>query len=128
MGSFEAILNRLEVREDRHVERISVGVRIRRQESEVDRIRLRRVSCERMAGLELFQFIDTNIPSKGDLSTPVLSVFVSNLPGGHKASSQITGVFERKKVEVPFIGRMKTCDPLNFLVEVVVSDLPRPVW
>ena len=46
----------------------------------------------------------------------------------NQATSQITGVFERKRVEVPFIGRMKTCDPLNFLVEVVVSDLPRAVW
>ena len=47
------------------------------------------------------------------------------MPRSTQASSQITGVFERKKVEVRFIGRMETCDPSNFLVEVVVSDLSK---
>ena len=40
-------------------------------------------------------------------------------------SSQICAIFERKKVHIPFVGRQKMCDPLNFLFEVMVSDLPR---
>ena len=130
-GSFEVVLNRHEVLEHWHVEVISIGVRIHRQESKVERIRMKRVTCGQTAGLEIFLFIDKDISWKGDFSTPVPSVLVSAFPGGHQiisssqASSQISRVFERKKVEVPFIGRMKTCDPPNFLVEVLVSDLSR---
>ena len=60
---------------------------------------------------------------------PVLSVVSSPFPGGHGilqrslALNQIGGVFEKKKVQVPFVGRMKACDPPNFVV--VVSDLHR---
>ena len=28
-------------------------------------------------------------------------------------------------MDIPFVGRWKTCDPLDFLFEVVVFDLPR---
>ena len=110
MGSFEVILNRREVIEHRHVEVMPIGVRIRRQESEVHRNRMKRVICGRTAGLEVFPFIQKNISSKGNFSTPVPSILISAFPGGHEilrssqALSQISGVFERKKVEVPFIG------------------------
>ena len=129
MGSFEVNLNRRQVLEHQPVEVMSIGVQIRQQESEVDRIRMKRVTLGQTAELGLVLFIDKEISSKGDFSTPVLSVFVSAFPGGHEilrssqALSQIDGVFEREKIEVPFIGRMKTCDPPNFLVEVLVSDL-----
>ena len=131
MGSFEVILNRRQVLEHWHVELMSIGVPIRWQESQVDRIPMKRVTCGRTARLELLPFIDKNISSEGDLWTPVLSVFVCAFPGGHvilrssQASSRISGVFDRKKVEVSSIGQMKNCDPPSFLVEVVVPDLPR---
>ena len=73
-------------------------------------------------------FIDKDISSKGNFLTPVSSIFVSVLERGHEilqstqVSSQISGVSERKKVEVRFICRMKTCNPSNYLFEVVVSD------
>ena len=125
IGTFEVVLNWREVLEHRHVEAMSIGVRIRRQEALVDRIRMERVACGRTAGLELLPFIDKEISSKGNLWTPISSIFVR----GHEilrsteASSQISGVFERKKVEVRFIGRKETCDPSNFLAEVVVPDV-----
>ena len=45
MGSFEVVLNRREVLEHWQVEMMSIGARICRQESEVDRIRMKRVTC-----------------------------------------------------------------------------------
>ena len=104
MGSFEVIVDRREVLEHQHVEGMSVDVRIRRPEPVVDRFRMERVACGRTAGLELLLFINKDIPSKGDFSTPILFVFVSAFERGHEilrsiqASSQISGVFERKKL------------------------------
>ena len=131
MGSFEVIVNRREVLEHRHVEVMSIGVRIRRQESLVDRIQMKRVTCGRTVGLELLPFMDKDISSKGNLSTPIRSIFVSAFKRGHEilrstqGSSQISSVFDRKKVEGRFIGQMETCDPSIFLVKFVVSDVSR---
>ena len=40
-------------------------------------------------------------------------------------SNQISGVFERKEVDVLLIGRMQTGNSSFFLIEVVVPDLSR---
>ena len=45
MGKFEVILNRREVLEHRHVEVMSMGVAIGGQESEVDSIWMKPVTC-----------------------------------------------------------------------------------
>ena len=103
MGSFEVVRNRRELLEHRHFEVMSIGVRIHRQQPVVDRIPMRRVTCGRTAGLELLPFIDKEVSSKGDFSTPIPSFFVSAFERGHEilrstqVSSQISGVFERKK-------------------------------
>ena len=121
MGSLEVIVNWREVLEHRHVEVMLVRVRIRRQEPVVDRIRMERVTRGRTAGLQLLPFIDKNISSKKDFSAPILFIFVLAFERGHKilrrtqTSSQISGVFEMKKVEVCFIGRMETGNSSNFL-------------
>ena len=131
MGSFAVVLNRREVLEHRHVEVMLIGVLIRLQKLEVDKIRKKRVTCGQTAGLELFLFIKKDISSKGNFSTPGPSVLVSAFEGGHEilrssqASSQTSGVFERKNVDARFIGPMKTWDPPKFLVEVIVSDVSR---
>ena len=81
--------------------------------------------------IELLGFIHKDISSKGDFSTPTLCIFVSAFERGHEilrrtqTLSQISGVFDRKKVEVRFIVRMETGNCLNFLIEVVVSHLSR---
>ena len=94
---------------------------------------MKRVACGQAAGPELVSLVDINISSKKNLATPVLFVIIPAFPGGHEilrssqASSQIGGVFERKKVDVPFVGRWRTCNPPDSLFEVVVSDLPTAV-
>ena len=61
----------------------------------------------------------------------MLSIFVSAFDRGHEVfrgthtSNQISGVLGRKEVDVLLIGRMKTCNWSNFLIEVVVADLSR---
>ena len=131
MGSFEILVDLREVLEHRRVEVMLVDVGIRRQEPVVNRIRMERVACGRIAVLELLPFIHKDISSKGDWSTPIPSIFVSAFERGREmlrstqALSQISGVFERKKVELRFIGRMETGNSSNFLVEVVVSDVSR---
>ena len=131
MGSLEVIVDRHEVLEHLYIEVMLVDVPIRRQQPVVDRIRMERVARGRTAGLELLPFIHKNISSKGDFSTPIRSIFVSALERGHEilqstqTSGQMSGVFERKMVEVRFIGRMETGNSSNFLMEVVVPDLPR---
>ena len=76
MGSLELIVDRREVLEHRYVEVMFVDVRIRQQELMVDRIRMERAACGRTAGLELLPFIHKDIPSKGNRSTPIPSLFV----------------------------------------------------
>ena len=131
MGSFEVVMNRREVLEERDVEVMPIDVRIRRQEPVVDRVWVERVARGRIAGLELLSFIDENIPSERDLSAPMSSIFVSAFERGHGAfrgtqtSNQISGVLERKEVDVLLIGRMKAGNSSNFLIEVVVPDLSR---
>ena len=131
MGSLVLSLNGREVLEHRHMEVMSISVQICRQESLVNRIQMKRVARGRTAGLWLLSLVDINISWKRNFSTPVLSVFISAFPGGQEvlrssqSSSQIGGVFGRETVYLPFVGPWKTCNPPDFLVEVVVSDLPR---
>ena len=131
MGNFKVGLNRRRVLEHRHMEVMRISARIRQQESLVDRIRMRRVARDRTAGLEVLSLVDIKISSIRNLSTPVLSLFIYAFPGGHEilrssqASIQVGGVFERKKVDIPFVGCWEACEPLDFLFEVVVSDSPR---
>ena len=133
MGSLVVGLTPREVLEHRQVELMSVSVGIRQQESLVNRIPMKRVARGQTAGLELLSLSDINISSKRNFSTPVLPVFISAFPGGHEilrssqASSQIGGVFERKKVDVPFVGRWKTCDLSEiFLTHQLVQGLTFP--
>ena len=131
MGSLEVRLNQREALEHRNIEVMLRSGRICQQELLVDRIRMKGVVRDRTAGLELLSLVDINISSIRNLSMPVLSLFISAFPGGYEilqgsgASSQIVEVFEREKVEIPFVGRWKMCYPLDFLFEVVVYDLPR---
>ena len=81
MGSFEVVMDRREVLEERDVEVVPIDVRIRRQKPMVDRVRVERVTGGRVAGLELLPFIGENIPSQFDRSTPALSILVSAFEG-----------------------------------------------
>ena len=76
-GSFEVVMDRREVLEERDVEVMPIDVRIRRQEPVVDRVRVERVAGGRIAGLQFLPVIDENIPSEQDRRTPMLSIFVS---------------------------------------------------
>ena len=84
MGSFEVVMDRREVLEERDVEVMLIDIQIRRQEPVVDRVRVERVAHGRIAGLELLPFIDKNIPSERDRSTPMSSIFVSAFESGHE--------------------------------------------
>ena len=129
MGSFEVVMDRREVLEEPDVEVMPMDVRIRRQEPVVDRVRVERVTCGPNAGMELLAFIRQTIPSEFDRSTPTSSIFVSAFEGGHEVfrgtqnSTQISGVLERKEVDVLFTGRVKAGNSLNFVIGVVVPDL-----
>ena len=131
MGSFEVIMDRREVLEHRYIEVMLVDARICRQEPVVDRIWMERVARGRTAGLELLPFFNKNISSKRDLLAPMPSILVFAFKWGHEifgsnqTSRQISGFLDRKKVDVLFIGRMKTGNASNFLIEVVVPDLSR---
>ena len=109
MGSFEVVMDRREVLEERDVEVMLIDVRIRRKEPVVERVRVERVTPGRIAGPKLLPFIGENIPSGFDHSTPTSSIFVSGSEGGHEVfrgtqmSTQIGGVLERKEVDVLFI-------------------------
>ena len=80
------------------------------------------VTCGRNAGLEVLPFIDKDIPSKGDRSRPIPSIFVSAFGRGNEilrstqTSSQISGIFERKKLRVRFTGRIETGNSSRFEV------------
>ena len=131
IGSFEDVMDRREVLEERDVEVVPIDVRVRPQKPVVDRVRVEWVTRWRVAGLELLPFIGVNIPSEFGGSTPTLSILVSAFEGGHEvfrgtqASNQISGVHERKEVDVLLTGRVKASNSSNFLIEVVVSDLSR---
>ena len=128
-GSFEVVMDRREVLEERDVEVVEIDVRIRWQKPVVNRVRVERVTRGRVAGLELLPFIGVNIPSEFDPWTPPSSILVSAFEGGHEvfrctqASELISGVQERKEVDVLLTGRVKAGNSSNFLIEVVVSGL-----
>ena len=77
-----------------------IDVRIRQQEPMVDRVRMERVPRRRIARLEFLPFIDENIPSEPNLSTPMWSIFVSAFESGHEVfpgtqtSNQISGILK----------------------------------
>ena len=131
MGSFEVVMDRREVLEKRDMEVMPIDVRICQQEPVVHRVRVERFARGRIAAFQLLPFIDENMPSEWDLSAPMSSIFVSAFERGHEVfrgtqtSNQISGVLERKEVDVLLIGRMKTGNSSNFLIEVVVPDLSR---
>ena len=110
MGSLEVIVHRRGLLEHRYVEVMFVDGRTRRQEPVVGRIGVERVARGRTAGLELLLSILKDIPLKGNRSTPILSIFVSaferrlEILRSTQTSSQISGVFKMKKVDVRFIG------------------------
>ena len=92
---------------------------------------MERVTRRRVPGLDLLPFIGVDIPSELDRLKSTSSVFVSAFEGGHEvfggthASNQISGVHERKEVDVLLTGRLKASNLSDFLIEVVVSDLSR---
>ena len=131
MGSFEVLMDRREVLEERNVEVVPTDARIRRQKQVVNRVWVEGVTRGRIAGLELLPFIGENIPSEFYRSAPTSSILVSAFQGGHevfrrtRTSHQISGVHERKEVDVLRTGRVKAGNSSNFLIEVVVSALFR---
>ena len=131
MGSFEVVMDRREVLEERDVEVVPIEVRISRQKPVVDRVRVEQVTRRRVPGLELLPFIGVDIPLEFDRSTPTSSILVSAFQGGHEvfrgthASNQISGVHERRDVDVLLTGRVKASNSSDFLIEGVVSDSSR---
>ena len=131
MGSFEVVMDRHEVLEEGDVEVVPIDVRIRRQEPVVDRVRVERVTRGRIARLVLLRFIGEHIFSEIDRWTPTSSILVSAFKGGHEVfrgtqtSKQISGVHERKEVDVLLTDRVKAGNSSNFLIEVIVPDLSR---
>ena len=128
IGSLQIIMDRREVLEERDVEVVLIGVRLCWQKPVVNGVRLERVTRRRVAGLDLLPFISIDIPSEPDRSTPTSSTFVSGLKGGHEvfrgthASNQISGVHERKEVDILLTGRVRGSNPSDCLIEVVVSE------
>ena len=92
---------------------------------------MERVARRRIAGLQLLPFIGKSIPSEFDRSTPMSSFLVPAFEGGHEVfqgtqtSNPISGVLERKEVDVLLTGRVEAGNSSNFLIEVVVPDLSR---
>ena len=112
MGSLEVGLNRREELEHRHIEVVSINVRIWRQEPVVERIRVKRITRGRTSGFELFSFVDIGISSIGNQAAAIMPmVVIPTFPGGHEVlrSSQTSGkistIFEEKKADIPFVGR-----------------------
>ena len=66
MGSFEIVMDRREVLEERAVKVVPIDVRIRWRKPVVHRVRVERVTRGPVAGLELIPFIGENIPSEFD--------------------------------------------------------------
>ena len=121
-------MDRREVLEERDVEVVLIGFRLRRQKPVVDGVRVERVTRRRFGGLDLLPFISIDIPSELDRSTPASSTVVLGLEGGHevfrgtRVSNQIGGVHERKEVDILLIGRVKGSNSSDCLIEVVVSE------
>ena len=128
MGSLEIITDRREVLEERDVEVVLNGVRLCQQKPVVEGVRLEQVTRRRVGGLNLFPFISIDIPSELDRSTPTSYTFISGLKGGHevfrgtRASNQISGVHERREVNILLTGRVKGSNSSDCLIEVVVSE------
>ena len=127
MGSLEVVMDRREVLEEQGVEVVLVDVRLCRQTPVVDRVWVERVTRRRVVGLDLLPFINVDILSELDRSTPTSSTFVSGFEGGHEvfrgthASNQFGDIHERREVEVLLTGPVKASNPLDFLIEVEVS-------
>ena len=113
MGRFDIVMNRREELEEIDFQVIPIDVAMRRQEPVVERVWVEGVARGRIAGRELLPFIGENIPSELDRSTPTLSFLVSGFEGGREVfrgtqtSNQISGVLERKEVDVLHTGRVK---------------------
>ena len=109
MCSLKVIVDRCEVLEERDVEVVLIGVRLHRQKPVIEGVRVERVARRLVGFLDLLPFIGIDIPSKLDRSTPMLSIFVSGLEGGHEvcrgtqASNQFGGIHEREKIGILFI-------------------------
>ena len=109
MCSLKVIVDRCEVLEERNVEVVLIGVRLHPQKPVREGVRVERVARRRVGFLDLLPFIGIDIPSKLDRSTPMLSIFVSGLEGGHEvcrgtqASNQFGGIHEREKIGILFI-------------------------
>ena len=127
MGSLEIIMDWREVVEERDVEVALIGARLCRHKPVVDGVWVERVTGRRVGGLNLLPVISIDIPSELDRSTPTSSTFVCGLEGGHEvfrgthASSQISGVDERKEVDILLTGRVKGSNSSDCSIEVVVS-------
>ena len=134
MGSLEVIMDRREVLEERDVEVVLIDVRLCQQKPVVDGVRVERVTCRRVSGLDLLPFMSIDIPSELDRSTPTSSTFVSGFEGGHevfrgtRASNQICGVYERKEVDILLTGRVKASNLSDCLIEAWYPRCPGPVW
>ena len=109
MCSLKVIVDRCEVLEERDVEVVLIGVRLHRQKPVIEGVRVERVTRRRVGFLDLLPFVSIDVPSKLDRSTPMLSIFVSGLEGGHEvcrgtqASNQFGGIHEREKIGILFI-------------------------
>ena len=113
MGRFEIVMNRREVLEEEDVKVMLIYIPMRRQEPVVERVCVERVARGRIAERELLPFIGKNIPSELDRSTATSSFLVSAFEGGREVfrgtetSNQISGVLERKEVDVLHTGQVK---------------------
>ena len=95
MCSLEIIMDRREVLEERDVEVVLLGVRLRRQKPVIDGVRVERVTRRRVGFLDLLPFISIDISLELDRPTPTLSTFVSGLVGGHEVfrGTQVSNQF-----------------------------------
>ena len=107
MGSFEVVMHRREVLEERDIEVMPIDVRIRREHPVVDRVRVEQVTRGRIAGLKLLPFIGGNIPSAFHRSTPTSSATekVKEFYLPNMVSGAWTGVME--------LTESQACNELN---------------
>ena len=109
MCSLKVIVDRCEVLEERDVDLGLKGVQLHRQKPVIEGVRVERVARRRVGFLDLLPFVSIDVPSKLDRSTPMLSIFVSGLEGGHEvcrgtqAPNQFGGIHEREKIGILFI-------------------------
>ena len=82
MGSLEVGLNWREDLEQPHIEVVLISIRIWQQKPVVKRMRVKRETRGRTAGLELSSFVDTHISSMGNQSAPLMPmVFHTHFSG-----------------------------------------------